>query len=97
MYKQQFYVTSVLLRFIQEQNSEALVRAILALQDQDIVKREEFQVWRLKRKHKSKFYLILDDGNYNKKLRISIILPNFRVNKLKLYFENSVLCFPNER
>lgn len=97
MYKQQFYVTSVLLRLIQEQNSEALVRAILALQDQDIVKREEFQVWRLKRKHKSKFYLILDDGNYNKILRISIILPNFRVNKLKLYFENSVLCFPNER
>ena len=97
MEKRQFYVTGVLLRFIQEQNSETLIRTILALQDQEIVKREEFQVWRLKRKHKSKFYLILDDGNYNKILRVRVVLPHCKANKLKLYFENSVLCFPKER
>lgn len=97
MEKTKFYITTGLQRFLIEQNSTVLMRAIVKLQELEVIKREEFQVWRIKRKHKSKFTIVLDDGNYNKIFWSTIELPGCNANKMKFYFENSVLCFPRER
>lgn len=91
------YITRNLDEFLKTHGCEFLKLAIINLQEIIEVSVEEFQVWRLKRKHKNKFVLILDDGNYNKVITVFLTLHNCTINKLKLYFENNTLTFPNER
>lgn len=93
----ELFITRNLNEFLKTHNCEFLKIIIAQMQERVEVSVEEFQVWRLKRKHKNKFILVLDDGDYNKVQTIAVKLPNCSVNKLKLYFENNVLCFPNER
>lgn len=93
----EFFITRNLDEFLKTHSCEFLKVIIAQMQERVEVSVEEFQVWRLKRKHKNKFILVLDDGNYNKVSTIAVKLSNCSVNKLKLYFENNVLCFPNER
>lgn len=91
------FITRNLNEFLKTHGCEFLKEVIAYMQETIEVSAEEFQVWRLKRKHKSKFIFIMDDGNYNKIKTLAVTLPNCSVNKLKLYFENSTLTFPNER
>lgn len=93
----EYYITRNLDQFLTTYGCEFLKQVIQYKQYEEIVSKEEFQVWRLKRKHKSKFILILDDGNYNVIKKLTLTMPDCKINKLKLYFENNVLCFPNER
>ncbi|WP_147474449.1 DUF6876 family protein [Chryseobacterium nematophagum] len=91
------FITRNLDEFLKTHGCEFLKELIACMQERVEVSVEEFQVWRLKRKHKNKYILILDDGNYNKIKTLVVTIPNCSVNKLKLYFENDTLTFPNER
>ena len=62
------------------------------------VRREEFQVWTLKRNQEgSGAKLECGDGNGNRVYVKRIELTDFPLREITFYFENCVICLPAER
>lgn len=93
----QFFMTTTLSQYLQENNLQFLIEIIYSLQNVFIVSEEEFQVWIFKRAETNKFILELQDGNLNKILQVFYISDNITIDEVKVWFENSTLFFPCER
>lgn len=93
----QFFITTTLSQYLQENNLQFLLEIIYSLQNVFIVSEEEFQVWIFKRAETNKFILELQDGNLNKILQVFYISDNIKIDEVKVWFENSTLFFPSER
>ena len=93
----QFFMTTTLSQYLQENNLQFLLEIIYSLQKVFIVSEEEFQVWIFKRAERNQFILEFQDGNLNKILQIFYTAENIKIDEVKVWFENSTLFFPSER
>ena len=93
----QFFMTTTLSQYLQENNLQFLLEIIYSMQNVFIVSEEEFQVWIFKRAETNKFILELQDGNLNKILQVFYISDNIAIDVVKVWLENSTLFFPSER
>jgi hypothetical protein len=77
-----------------------LVTAIFSWQTRDKVRKEVFQVWKLKFNDKEKgddAVLICEDGNNHEIIRQEISYTDFPLSEgIKLYLDNGVLMLPSE-
>lgn len=61
------------------------------------VRKEEFQVWKLKKTGDSTAIVICEDGNDNKVVSQKIPFTDFEAQEATLWVENKVIYLPSER
>ena len=73
-----------------------LIDLILSHQIYDAVKKEEFQVWDLKRVNQSEFIIIATDGNHNKVTSQKIPFSDFPYDIATLWLVDNCIMLPSE-
>jgi hypothetical protein len=72
------------------------VDVCLSYQSKRFQEKNEFQVWKLKRRVDNEFEVICEDGDDNELLRQLIEFSDFRHDELTFWFTNGVLLLPSE-
>ena len=73
-----------------------LIDLIISHQLDDVVKKESFQVWDLKRVNESEFIIIATDGDHNKVTSQKIPFSDFPYDLATLWLVDSCLMLPCE-
>ena len=73
-----------------------LIDAVASWQYDKKVKKEEFQVFKLKVNEDKSAVLNIEDGNYNIIAKQDIEFTDFMLSEMELWFSNSVCYLPSE-
>lgn len=79
----------------EEAGSYWLIDLVISHQTNPILKKEEFQVWKLFKVGES-WVARADDGNDNILVSQNIEFSDFPLDEIKLYFTNNTLLLPSE-
>ena len=79
-----------------EANAYWLLDAILSHQTNTLVRKEEFQVWSLKKDIGEKWILSCEDGNKHEIVIQRIPYSDFPIDEITIWFTNGTLLLPSE-